>query len=250
VRRAEPQTGGEDLKITATTGVADGQEDIKGAAFMALVADLSTEHAGAVGRVFRQRTFNAGAVILKEGEYQDFVYIVQSGKARITRSRDRGKDSTILMVGPGDFIGFDSLFTENADKTAIAIESLTVVYSPRDTLIHFMDTIPQFGINISKILSARIQALEERISSFSGGAMMRRLVPVLLKMAEAGEKVDESSVKVVGATHEFLASVVGASRESVTIALNKIKGQKAIKQEGKGVLVVKPKILQRISENE
>lgn len=233
-----------------TSVLSDRAVDVPEGALSTLIQGLNPEQASQVVRSFRVRVFVSGVVIQQQDEYQDFVYIVKSGKARVTRRVSRGQESTLLVVGAGDFFGLESLFSDRSGKNVVALEELTALYSPRETLLFLMETIPQLASNVVRLLSSRASMLEDRIVSFTGGALQRRLVLALLKLSEDGEKSSDG-VKVPGTvTHEFLSSIVGASREAVTIALGKLKEAGAIQQLGKGNLVVKTEILLRLSEGE
>ena len=210
-----------------------------------LVRDLPVDQEQLVSRVFRQRQLKAGSVVVEEGDYPDFVYIVKEGSARVFKRTQREPESTLFIAGPGDTFGFESLFSESSERAVIAMEDLVVAYSPRDTVLHLMETVPQFSINVARLLTGCVKKMEDRAVSLSSGTLQQRLVLALLKLAEGGEQSEEG-VKLVGVTHEFLSTVVGASREAVTIALLKIKKTGAIPQQGKGTLIVNPDILRSL----
>lgn len=210
-----------------------------------LTDGLTQDQAAAVSRSFRHRAYAAGAKIITEGDYQDFVYVIESGRAKVSLGKN-----TVLVAGPGEFLAFDSLFSDTYNKTIVALEDTSVIYSPRDTLLRLMETSPQIAANVIKILNNHARSLEDRIVSFSGGTLQRRLVATLLKLAEDGKPADDGRILVAGATHEFLASIVGASREAVTIALGKLRDSGTVEQVGRGNLLVNVDSLARLSAGE
>ena len=213
-------------------------------AMTALVSGIGEVELAQIQRGFRERTLAAGTKIAKQGDFQDFVYIIKSGRAKISKASTKGQDSTIAIVGPGDEVGMSSLFSEDSGVNCVALDELTVLYSTRDTLLFLMQSIPCLATNVARILSRRIGQLEERISSFVGGSLPRRLSIALLKLSNEGTPVTGGGVQLSGAiTHEFLASLVGASREAVTLALGKLRESGAIVQISKGTLVVRPAVL-------
>ena len=213
-------------------------------AMAALSADVTEQSLNQVQRGFRERVFSAGTKIAKQGDFQDFIYIIKAGRARVSKTAAKGQDSTIAILGPGDEIGMSSLFSETSGVNCVALDELTVVYSTRDTLLFLMQSIPCLATNVARILSRRIGQLEERISSFVGGSLARRLSLALLKLSSEGTESADGGVQLSGAiTHEFLASLVGASREAVTLALGKLRESGAIVQISKGTLVVRPEVL-------
>src|SRR5271167_2242866 len=44
-----------------------------------------------------------------QGDAADSVFFIQSGRAKLTVVSSRGKEATITLLGPGDFIGDESI---------------------------------------------------------------------------------------------------------------------------------------------
>ncbi|MCK5455467.1 MAG: cyclic nucleotide-binding domain-containing protein, partial [Calditrichia bacterium] len=51
------------------------------------------------------RTFNDGELIIRESEYGDCMYVIQSGKVEVIMHRLEGKEVRIAELGEGDFFG-------------------------------------------------------------------------------------------------------------------------------------------------
>jgi CRP-like cAMP-binding protein len=51
----------------------------------------------------------AGHVFFSQGANADWVYFLDSGRAKLTVVSKRGKEATVTLLIPGDFIGEESL---------------------------------------------------------------------------------------------------------------------------------------------
>jgi CRP-like cAMP-binding protein len=130
----------------------------------------------------------------------------------------------------------------------VALDELVVMYATRDTLLFLIPKVPSLAINIARVLSRLIEQLEERISPFAGGPLRHRLSVELIDLSSGGSQETDGWIRLSGAiTHALPASLVGASREAVTLALGKLRESGAVKQIGKGTLVVRPEVLNAIA---
>lgn len=50
------------------------------------------------------RTYNANDVIFREGDMGNEMFIIQSGKVKITKQLRDGVEKTLVILGPGDFL--------------------------------------------------------------------------------------------------------------------------------------------------
>jgi CRP-like cAMP-binding protein len=116
-----------------------------------LLSDLTESQVLQVKKAFRERVISAGTIVIKQGDFQDFLYVVREGRARISKKTAKG-ESTVDIIGPGEDIGFSSLFQEKSGVNCIAVDSLSVIYCTRDTLVYLMLAIPQLSLNVARIL--------------------------------------------------------------------------------------------------
>ena len=69
-----------------------------------------------------------GELLFRAGEKDDTLYIVNSGKIRIYRLSDAGKEQMVRLLNPGDFTGEWTIFHPGAvhEKFAEAVEKSSV----------------------------------------------------------------------------------------------------------------------------
>ena len=59
-----------------------------------------------------------GRVIFAQGEVSDAVYVIQTGRVRLSAKARRGKETTLDILGASDFVGKDSIAGELARTTS------------------------------------------------------------------------------------------------------------------------------------
>src|SRR5262245_125495 len=88
-----------------------------------LFADPSAEEAAHIGRLFKQRTFESGETVIREGSGGAAFYIIDSGAAKVFLDR---KEVSILKAG--DYFGEIALFDEGPRMASIVASTALVCY--------------------------------------------------------------------------------------------------------------------------
>ena len=79
-------------------------------------------HVEALAARGAERRFRAGTLIIQEGERGDTLYIVRSGRLRAFVSDNSGKELTLGLYGPGEYVGEMSLDGGPRSASVVAVE--------------------------------------------------------------------------------------------------------------------------------
>ncbi len=83
-----------------------------------LFSDLEERELQQIARSFKQRTFDAGAIVAEEGQGGVGFFVIEDGAAKITV---RGEERA--AVGPGDYFGEIALIDDGARTATVTAES-------------------------------------------------------------------------------------------------------------------------------
>lgn len=213
-----------------------------------LLEGLTPEQFRVVSGKFHQRKIAKGSTIFTQGEFPDSVYFIEAGRVKLSAAKGRrDAEVTLLVVGQGDLFGMADIFCTERRQSAVALEDLVVQYLSKETMIEMMLMVPQFAVNLLQAASVNFLKLIDRTASYSGSWAYRRLASALLRLSAEGDPMPEGIRLKSGVTHEFLASLIGSARETVTLGLKKLKETEAVAQDGR-VLTVNPELLRQIAE--
>jgi arsenate reductase (thioredoxin) len=118
-----------------------------------LFEGLTDRAIAAVARVANELRFDAGEVLVREGEAGDSFLIVESGQAEVSRGGE-----TVRTLSRGDFLGEIALLdggTRTATVTATGPVSALCV--ERDAFLRLMDESSAVRFGIIEALSARLR---------------------------------------------------------------------------------------------
>jgi CRP/FNR family transcriptional regulator len=211
---------------------------------------LSEEAKADFERWCRVVSLPAGAVLMREEDVVNQLFIVCSGRVKISCTSKQGKTMSLKIVGPGEIIGLSSaLAGSQSEICAKTIEPCTVnVLRSND----FLAFIERYG---EASLIAAYALAEECKSTFSGarslalsGSVAGRLAGLLLEWGKTSSSTDSCGLRFnMTLTHEDLAEFTGSCRETVTRALGKFQTDSLIEIRGTTVHILDPEKLAQFS---
>jgi signal transduction histidine kinase len=124
-----------------------------------LLACLSQDALTDLAKVTREHRYNAGEVIVREGEIGDRLYVITQGVVSIIKGYSGPAEEVIATRGPGDVVGEMSLL-ENRPRfaTVVAKENVKVISVPFNAFIH---AIGDDSLTLRRMLSVMSMKLRE-----------------------------------------------------------------------------------------
>ena len=159
-----------------------------------------------------------------QGDSADAVFYLQNGRAKLTVVSQNGKEATITLLSPGDFVGEESLaaIVGLHLATAPAISSCTALEIGRSEMVRVMHEEPAFADMFLKFLLARSMRTQADLVDQLFNSSEKRLARILLLMAEFG-KPGEPETFIPLVTQETLADMIGTTRSRVSFFMNRFR---------------------------
>jgi CRP/FNR family transcriptional regulator/CRP/FNR family cyclic AMP-dependent transcriptional regulator len=181
-------------------------------------------------------------VILHQNEKGDDLYVLLSGKVKVTLLNKDGREVVLDILHDGDFFGELSLFdSEPRSATVTALEDTALMIHSRDSFLMIIKENPEIAIKIFSVLAKRLRKANETIETLTFLDVTGRVAKLLLDIAaEDKEILNDGFVKIPCPTHQAIANRIGASREAVTKALKTLIANGLIKINGRE-LTIAPK---------
>jgi CRP/FNR family cyclic AMP-dependent transcriptional regulator len=189
--------------------------------------------------LFTQVNFGRRHVIFEQGEPGRLVYLVKSGSVRIARTTADGGDLTVAMLGPNDLFGEEVTFHDVVRSTfATCIEdSLLCVANGRD-LFGLITRHASLAINVARYLGEQRDQALSIAEDLAFLKVPERLVRLLEKLAvEHGSETDDGTRIDLALTHADIASLVGSTRETVSLHMKKLETDGRIRIASRRIVV-------------
>jgi CRP/FNR family cyclic AMP-dependent transcriptional regulator len=168
-----------------------------------------------------QRRYRSHSILIEEGDAGDSVYIVLSGRLRAFVSDARGREITLGLHGPGEYVGEMSLDGGLRSASVQAVEPTVCAVVTRETMLRHIASDPEFSLALIVRLIRRARLATESARSMALLDVYSRLRRLLEERAET--QADGTRVVAERLTHQAIASEIGCSREMVSRLLKDLE---------------------------
>jgi len=198
----------------------------------------------AAGVAHRMVNVRPGHIFFSQGELADVIFFLDSGRAKLTVVSQRGKEATVTMLAPGDFIGEESLAggAEVHDATATAVTPCKALKLSRKEMVLLLHEQHEFSDIFLKFVLLRGARTREDLVDQLFNNSEKRLARTLLIMAEFGKPGEPESL-IPPITQEELADMIGTTRSRVSKFMNTFRKLKYIDYNGSGRIHVHKALL-------
>jgi len=187
-----------------------------------LFAGLADEDIRGLMALAKRRTFRSGEVIFHREDPGQVLYVIKEGKVKISLISPEGQEISLVVFGKGECFGeFAILDGLPRSADAVALERVECYTLQRSDFHKAIMKNPKIAIQVLEVLSKRLRTTDQMIEDLIFLDVYGRVAKKLLELADThGSKVGNGIRIDVRLTQQELASMVGASRESV----NKVMG--------------------------
>jgi CRP/FNR family transcriptional regulator len=194
---------------------------------------VSSEH------LFTMCEMARGTRVFDQGDTTRIVYVVKRGAVRIARETPDGKDVTVALLGAGDFFGEETLFDDRPRTTiAVVVEDALLCTVRADDLFALLSRDPALALNVAKLLSGRLDDARATMEDLAYARVGDRIVHLYRKLAaEQGVPVADGTRVELRLTHADVASLVGSTRETVSVEIGKLVDAGRLRVDGRAVIV-------------
>jgi CRP/FNR family transcriptional regulator len=217
-----------------------------------LFEDLELKELEQVAKTTPYRHYRAGEVVYRMEDPADAIYFVKTGLIKISKYFPSGKEAILAVLGQYDVFG-ELLLTpeERRPHQAEAIEKTTLIVLPRPELERLLETRPKLALKFIQVMAARLfetQSWSAEVSAFSApGRLASLLYRFALEFGEANSEGTRINLKV---TQEDLSRMIGATRETVSHCLSRLKDEGAIVRGRSPFVVSVPRLEAFLAESE
>ena len=199
---------------------------------------LSPDERNQVARYCPDRSFPKGNTIFAPGDAPEALYVLRSGLVKLSHVSEDGQESILRVFGPGDVFGELLLAVRARPFLATALTSCTVTVVPGKTFLQLLSMIPRIGFNFIGVLSRHLAEMALDRGQASHKWSFDRLALTLLKLSKAhGEEKGAGTAITLPLTHQILADMIGASRETVTRRLGRLKHLGVVTQRDRTLII-------------
>ncbi|HEX2090678.1 MAG TPA: Crp/Fnr family transcriptional regulator [Actinomycetota bacterium] len=202
----------------------------------------------------RLHHFYAGEVITHEGELPEALGVVAEGAVATSSRTPNGRVATLSILGPYDLVGYQAVASEPAPETVPGAVALT-----ESTVLTVPGTSVAAGLRHDTLLLRGLSAAVAEQLDRANVALARALtLPVADRVRHAlcdlaarfGTRVAGGAMIMLPVSQDLLASIAGATRESVNRAIRELRTSGAVRiEDGRYVWADSGAVHERVREH-
>lgn len=187
------------------------------------------------------------SIVFRQGEVQKGIFLILSGGVRVFYTAPTGKEITRAYWFKGNFIGGPDVFARNRNMwSAVAVRDTSLLLLPSATLHALCARMPNLALGLIEAMVFKGRCYAAMTQMLGTRTAAERLSRVLILLAEMyGTTTADGVVIDAPVTHDEISHMVGATRQWVTIGLNRLQSDGLVVLRRRQLLI---KDLKRLSE--
>lgn len=172
------------------------------------------------------KTFKAGEVMMRKGQYIKSAVLVLEGRVKIYRESDEGSEFLMYYIGPGEACAVSmicALQARTSEITAIAEEDTEVLMIPIQVMDELMSQYKSWYQFVIQTYRSRFEELLTVVDNIAFRNMDERLEFYLKRYS------DQTGKKHIDLSHQQIADDLNSSREVISRLLKKMEQQNRVR---------------------
>ena len=204
-----------------------------------LFCNLPPDATQLLARITSPAVYPKGAMLFVEGQTSRGVFILCSGRVKLSTSSVDGRTLILRIADQGEVLGLPATVTEKAyELTAEVIEPTQANFIPRQDFLNFLREHGEVALRVAQQLGetyhSAIAELRTIGLSHSAGEKLARFLLDL--STDHAEKAGEIRVSLT-LTHQEIAQMIGTSRETVTRSFTEFKKKNLVQVRGSTLII-------------
>ena len=215
-----------------------------------VLCDIAGDDLAEFEKIKRTVEYAPHQTVFYEGHVCLGLYLLCSGKVKLTRSSARGRRQIVRIIGPGELIE-KHVFGDRAlhEVTCETLERSQVCVIDKERYLAVIRGNPQLAIKLIQLLSHEVGVNMDHLDQFTFKTARERLAGLLLELGDRFGKKQEDHVRV-GLTleREEVAEMAGMTVETAIRLLGVFRDEGVLTIDGRTITLLNPDRLSRIAE--
>lgn len=207
-----------------------------------LFCDLPTQALQELNEIRSTAVYPQSALLFIEGQQPRGIFVLCSGKVKLSTTSGEGKTIITRISAPGDVLGLNAAISNHPyEVSAELIEPGQANFISRDALLQFLKQHGDVALRVAEQLSRNYYAAYEKIRTLGlTSSPAEKLARLLLSWYPGNGPANGPAEITVTFTHEEIAEMIGTTRETVTRLFSDFKKRQLL-QIARSTLVLRNK---------
>lgn len=212
--------------------------------------NLSPRAAQRLNEIKATAIYPKGAMLFLEGQQARGVFVLCTGKAKLSTSSREGKTIITKLSEPGDVLGLNAVVSQRQyEVTAEMMEPGQANFIPRDSFVHLLKEFPEVALRVAEQLSNNYYTAYEEIRTLGlTNSPSEKFAKLLLSWSTKPAQNDGMTQLKVTLTHEEIAETIGTTRETVSRLFSEFKKKQLLQLKGATLVIRNRNTLEEMAQ--
>lgn len=178
-------------------------------------------------------------LVFHAGSVSEFVYILLAGRIKIYELTSDGKEVILWFCFPGEMFGLAEII--HGSKRAVhaqACSKVNVLKINHQRFLNYLGQNSCFAFSVLQLLASRLRELGDVMANLVADDVRSRLIKLLTRLCSRYGRVEGNEIKLmISLTHQEMADMIGATRQTVTTVLNALKREGVLRISQKKIII-------------
>jgi CRP/FNR family cyclic AMP-dependent transcriptional regulator len=206
-----------------------------------IITELSADDKSFLYQHAYTKKYPKNAVIHAPGDKINIVNYVILGRVKIYSLSACGKEIIYRFCTPKSFFGIAEIFGgEERAVFAEAVEPTEVLCINKANFEELVRRNPELALAVMRVLGSRVRQAHKAIKDFAVADVRARLAQLLVKLTQmSGSTANQGTITIDNKfTHQEMANMIGANRQTVTEIINDFKRQGLIRYDAGRITIL------------
>lgn len=205
-----------------------------------IFCNLQPQAVEALDSIKYTSVYPPGSLLFVQGQMPRGVYILCTGRAKISTCSNEGKTLILKIAEAGEVLGLSAtILGKPYEVSAETVEPTQVNFVKREDFLRFLNEHGEACLHAAQELSEKYHAAQKEIRSLGlSQSASEKLARLILDWYQNGTEKAQRDLRLkLFLTHEEIAQMIGTSRETVTRLLSDLKKKQIIQIKGSTLLI-------------
>lgn len=193
-----------------------------------------------LNRLGHKRFYRKDDMVFHVGSPSDEVFILLEGRVKIFELSMEGKEVILWFCFPGELFGLSELFIGGGRQVnAQACSKVEILALKLNDFERYIRQNPNLAMSVIQVLGYRLRQLSSALLNLASDDVTARVVKLLTRLSSHyGKPCENGIVLDIALTHQEIADMVSASRQTVTTVLSTLRKKSIIKVQQRFIVIL------------
>lgn len=208
--------------------------------YVPIFSELSDETLEKIEKIGTRKTYKKNDVILLEDEVGSALFVIASGKVKVSRTSTDGREVILTILSDSNFFGEMAILDgQTRSATVTATEDSELFLIQRTEFLGLLREYPEISISLLQELTQRLRSADVKIKALSLKDAEGKVATVILQLADDIGKIRQGKVEIEKLPlQQDLANMAGTSRETISRTIHSFAKKGLVEIDGSKLRII------------